>query len=104
MPSFLVLRIHLLLLLSGDDDGVGWIRFLHDGSVEDEDDNYGFSNFLGITTWRLSFSNNDIKMEMMLPLWNNLLRSLLRSVVIRSDHDEGPGIISFRYSLVAERG
>ena len=68
MPSFLVLEIYLLL--SGDSEGVGWIRFLHGNSVEVEGDNYGVNNFLVMTTWILFFSNGDIKAVMMLSLWN----------------------------------
>ena len=86
MSSFLVLGIYLLL--SGDGEGAGWNRFLNGGSVEDEDDNYGVSNFIGMTTWRLLFPDGDIKAEMMLPPWNNFLWSLLCFVVVRSRHDE----------------
>jgi hypothetical protein len=93
MPRFLVLGIYLILL-SGDGKGAEWIRFLHDGSIEDEGDN-GVSNFLSLITWRLGFPNSDIKTEMMSPSWNNFLQSFLRFVVIRSDHDEGL-VISFR--------
>jgi hypothetical protein len=50
MPNFLALRIYPLLLLSGGGEIVGWNRFLHDGSVENEDDNYGFSILTGMTT------------------------------------------------------
>ena len=98
MSSSLVLGIHLLLLLllSGDSEGVGWIRFLHGNSVEDEDDNYGINNFLGMTTWILFFPNGNIKAVMMSPLWNNFLRSSLRFVMVRSGHDEGLGRINFR--------
>jgi hypothetical protein len=46
----LVLGIYVLLILSTDDEGRGWIRFLRDGSVEDEGDNYGVNIFLGMTT------------------------------------------------------
>jgi hypothetical protein len=60
----LVLRIYLL---SSDGEGVGWIRFLHDDSVEDEANNYGVNNFLDITIWRVIFPNYDIKVEMMSP-------------------------------------
>ena len=67
MPSFLVLGICFLLLLSGAGEEVGWIRFLHGDSDEDEGDNYGVSNFLGMTTWRIRFPDGDIKAEMMLP-------------------------------------
>ena len=66
MPSFFVLEIYLLLLLSSDDERAGWNRFLHDVSVEDEDDNYGV-NILTSITWRLLFSDSDIKTEMVLP-------------------------------------
>jgi len=66
------------------------------GSVEDEGDNYGVNNFLGMTTCIFFFPNDDIKEVMMSPLWNNFLRSLLRFVVVRSSHDEGLGRISFR--------
>jgi hypothetical protein len=65
MASFFVLEIYLLLL-SGDDERAGWNRFLHGDSVEDEDDNYGI-NILTSMTWRLLFSNGDIKVEMVSP-------------------------------------
>ena len=65
--------------------------------MEDEDDN-GVSNFnfLSLTTWRLGFPDGDIKAEMMSPPRNNFLRSLLRFVVVRSEHNEGIGRIIFR--------
>jgi len=54
MQNFLVLGICLLLsLLLVDGKEVGWIWFLHAKSNEDEDDNYGVSNFLDMTTWRI---------------------------------------------------
>ena len=92
MPNLLVLDIYFLLLLSGDGKGAGWIRLLHDGSVEDEGDT-DVNNFINLTTWRFSFLGGDIKVEMMPPSWNNFLRFLLRFVVIRSDHNEGLGRI-----------
>jgi hypothetical protein len=77
------LRIYFFILLSGDGEGAGWIRFLHDGSVENEDDNYGVDKFLGsvenegdnygvdkflsMMTWRLFFPNSHIKTKMMSP-------------------------------------
>jgi hypothetical protein len=61
-----VLGIYLLLF--GNAEGAGWNRFLHDGYVEDEDDNYDINNFTDITTWRPFFSGGDIKLEMMSPL------------------------------------
>jgi hypothetical protein len=85
-----------LVLLSGDDEGEGWNRLLRGGSVEDEGDNFGVSIFFDMTTWRLLFPDGGIKTKMMSPPWNNFLRSLLHFVVIRSGHDEGPGIIIFR--------
>jgi hypothetical protein len=94
MPSFLVLGIYLLL--SADAEGEGWDHFLHGGSVKDEGDNYGVSNFTGTMTWRPFFPNGDIKAEMMLPPWNNFLRSRLRFAMVRSGHDEGLGRIIFR--------
>ena len=54
MPTFLVLRIYLLLF-SGDGERAEWNRFLHGGSVEDEGDNYGVNSFIGMTTWRPFF-------------------------------------------------
>jgi hypothetical protein len=48
MPSLLILGIYLLLL-SGDDEGAWWNRFLHGGSVEDEGDKYDVSNFTDMT-------------------------------------------------------
>jgi hypothetical protein len=95
MPNFLVLKFYLLLL-SGDGEGEEWNHLLHDGSVEDEDDNFDVNIFINITTWRLLFPDGGIKAEMMLPLWNNFLRSLLRFVVVRSDHDKELGRIIFR--------
>jgi len=56
-----------IYLLFSDGEETWWIRFLHDSSVEDEGDNYGVNNFLGMTTWRLFFPNSDIKAEMMSP-------------------------------------
>ena len=86
MLSFLVLGIYLLLL-SGEGKRARWNHFLYDGSVEDVGSNYGASNFIGMTSWILFFLDDDIKMEIMLPPWNNFLRSLLRFVVVRSGHD-----------------
>jgi hypothetical protein len=45
---------------------------------------------------RLFFPDDDIKAEMMLPPWNNFLRSLLYFVVVRFSHDERLGRIIFR--------
>ena len=61
--------------------------------MKDEGDN-GVSNFLDLTTWRLDFSDGDIKAEMMSPPRNNFLRSLLHFVVVRSYYDKGLGRIS----------
>ena len=94
MPSLLVLRIYFLL--SSDGERAGWNRFLHDGSVEDGDDNYGVSILTGITASRLLFPDGDIKAVMVSPPWNNFLWSLLRFIVVRSGHDKGLGRISFR--------
>ena len=88
MPSLLVLEIYFLLFLSGDGKRAG----LHGGSVEDEGDTDA-SNFIDLTIWRLGFSGGDIKAEMMPPSCNNFLWSLLRFVVVRSDHNEGLGRI-----------
>jgi len=63
----LVLQIYLLFILSDDSEGTGRNHFLHGGSVEDEGDNYGVSNFTGMTTWRLFFSDSDIKAEVTSP-------------------------------------
>jgi hypothetical protein len=46
--------------------------------------------------WLVHHHDDDIKAEMMSLPWNNFLRSLLRFVVVRSDHDEGLGRIIFR--------
>jgi hypothetical protein len=86
--------LEFYLLLSGDGEGEGWKT--HGGSVEDEDDNVGVSIFIDMTTWRLLFSDDGIKTEMMSPPWNNFLQSLLRFVVIKSGHDGGLGRIIFR--------
>jgi hypothetical protein len=83
-------------LLSGDGEEVWWNRFLHDDAAEHEGDNYGISNFIGITIGRPFFPDGDIKTEMMSPLWNNFLLSLPHFIVVRSGHDEGPGRISFK--------
>jgi hypothetical protein len=96
MPNLLVLRIYFLLLLSSDGEGKGWNCILYGGFVEDEDDNYGVSNFTGSTTWRSFFPDGATKVEMMSPSWNNFLRSLLRFVMVKSGHDERLGIIIFR--------
>jgi hypothetical protein len=93
MPRFFVFGIYLLLVLSGDGVWIGWNRFLHGGSIEDEDDS---SILTDMTTWSLLFPDNDIKAEMMSPPWNNFVRSLLRFIVVRSGHDKGPGRIRFR--------
>ena len=66
MPNFLVFLVYLLIL-SGDGEGDGWNRLLHDGSAEDEGDNFGVSIFIDMTTWRLLFPDGDIKAEMMSP-------------------------------------
>jgi hypothetical protein len=94
MPNFLILGIYLLL--SGDGKGAGWNCFLRGAFVEDKADNYGVSNFTGMTIWRLFFPDGDIKTEMMSSPWNNFVRSLLRFVVVIFVHDERLGIISFR--------
>jgi hypothetical protein len=49
-----------------------------------------------MSLWRLLFPDGGIKAEMMLPPWNNFLRSLFHFVVVRSGHDERPGRIIFR--------
>jgi hypothetical protein len=68
MPNFLVLGIYLLLLLlSGDDERVGWNRFLHGGSIEDGGDNYDVNILTDTTTWKLLFLDGDIKAEMVSP-------------------------------------
>ena len=95
MLTFFVLMIYLLLL-SGDSEGAEWNRFLHDGFIEDEGDNYTVSNFTGMTIWRLLFPDVDIEAEMVSPSCNNFVRSLLRFIVVRSSHDEGLGRIFFR--------
>ena len=89
MRSFLVLKIYLILLL-GNGEGAGWIRFLHGGSVEDEGDNYSVNNFTGMTTQRPFFPGGDIK------ACYKFLRSPLHFVVVRFGHDEGLGRIIFR--------
>jgi hypothetical protein len=96
MSSFLVLEIYFLLL-SYDGEGAEWNHFLHDGSVEDGDDDYGVTILTGMTIWGLLFPDGDIKAEMVSTPWNNFLRSLLRFImVIRSGHDKGLRRISFR--------
>jgi hypothetical protein len=48
MPSFLVLKIYLLL--SGDGERAGWNCFLRGGFVKDEGDNYRVNILTGMTT------------------------------------------------------
>jgi len=48
-----------------------------------------------MTIWRLSFANDDIKMEMMSSSWNNFLQFSIHFVVVKSDHSEGLGRVSF---------
>jgi hypothetical protein len=91
---FLVLGIYLLLF--GDGERARWNRFLHGDSVEDEGDNYGVSILTRMTTWSLLFLDGDIKAEMVSPSWNNFLWSLLRFIVVRSDHIEELRRIVFR--------
>jgi hypothetical protein len=56
MLNYLVLEFYLLFpLLSGDGEKEGWNHLLHDGSVEDEGDNFDVSIFIDMTTWRLYF-------------------------------------------------
>ena len=94
--KFLCFEIYLLSLLSGNSERTGWNCFLHSGSVKDEYDNYGISILTGMMTWSLLFPDSDMKAEMVSSPWNNFLRSLLRFIVVRSDHDEGLGRINFR--------
>jgi hypothetical protein len=61
------LEIYFLLPLFGDDERARWNRFLHSNSVEDAGNNYGVSILTGLTTWRLLFSDDDIKAEMVSP-------------------------------------
>ena len=49
MPSFLVLGIYFLLV-SGDDETVGWNRFHHGGSIKDADNNYDVGILTDLTT------------------------------------------------------
>ena len=90
----------IYLLLSGDGERTGRNRFLHGGSIEDEGDNYGVSILTGMITWRLLFLDDDVKAEIVSASWNNFLRSLPYFIVVRSDHDEGLGRISFRSVLL----
>jgi hypothetical protein len=92
MPSFLVLEIYLLL--SDDSERTELNRFLRGASVEDEGDNDGIS-ILTSMTWRLLFSDGNVKTEMVSPPWNNFLRSLLHFIMVRSGHNEGLGRLSF---------
>jgi len=66
MTSFLALEVYLLLY--SDDEGARSIRFIHYSySIKYEGNNYGVSNFMGLTAWRLFFTNDNIKAEMMSP-------------------------------------
>jgi len=65
----LVLKIFFLLF--GDGERVGWNHFLFGGSIENAGNNYGVSILTGLTIWRLLFSNDDIKVEMVSPSWNS---------------------------------
>jgi hypothetical protein len=75
--------------------GEGGIVFSMVALLKDGGDNYDVNILTGMTTWRLLFLDGDIKAKMMSPSWNNFLRSLLRFIVVRSDHDEGVGRINF---------
>jgi hypothetical protein len=59
--------------------------------VEDEDDNYSASSFIGMMTWRLFFLDGGIKAEMMSLSSNNFLKSFLHFLMVRSSYDEGLG-------------
>jgi hypothetical protein len=41
-----------------------------------------------MTTWRIRIPDGNIKVGMMLLLWNKFLRSLIYFVVVRSDHNK----------------
>jgi len=56
-----------------------------------------------MTTWRLLFPDDGIKAEMMSPLWNNFLQSLLCFIMVRSSHNEGLGRIFFRLVILTLR-
>ena len=61
---------------------------LHGSSDERGGAIYDVCNFLGVTTWRIRFSDGGIEAEMVPSSWNNFLRPLLRFVVVRSNHGE----------------
>jgi hypothetical protein len=68
MQSFLVLRIWFLLFLSDNSEDEWWIWSLHSGFDEDDDGSGDIHNFLCMMTWRIMFSDSDIKVGMMLSL------------------------------------
>ena len=100
MPRFVVWEICFLLLLSGNGEEIGWIGSLHGGSDEGGGI-YGVGNFLGATAWRIRFPGGVIEAGMVPSSWNNFLRSLLRFVVVRSNHGEGLVRISLSSELMS---
>ena len=64
--KFLGFEDFSLFLLFGDDERVGWNRFIYDSSFEDADNNYDVSTLTGLTSWRLLFLDGDFKVEMVL--------------------------------------
>jgi hypothetical protein len=101
MPSFLVLGIWFLLLLSDNGQEEEWFWSLHSSFDEDDDDDGDDgNNFLRMTTSRIRFPTSDIKVRMMLLSWNKYLWSLLHFVVVRSDHNEGLVRINLPLKLI----
>jgi hypothetical protein len=92
MPNLLVLGIYLLLL-SSNGNGKGGIVFSMAALLKIRTTTTVSATSLA---WWHRVSDDDIKVEMMSPSWNNFLRSFLRFVMVRSSHDEGLGRIIFR--------
>jgi len=64
--------------------------------IEDAANNYNISMLTSLTIWKFLFSNNNIKVEMVLSSWNNFIWFLLHFIAVRSGHDKRLGKISFR--------
>jgi hypothetical protein len=62
---------------------------LHSNFDEDDDGGNDVSNLLRMTIWRISFSDNNVKVGMILSSWNKFLRSLFYFIVVRSNHNKG---------------
>jgi hypothetical protein len=100
MSHFIVLEI-CFLLLSDNDEEIGWLGSLHDGSDEGCGDIYAVGTLVEVTTWRISFPDGDIVLGMVPSSSNNFLWSLLYFIVVRSNHGERLVRISLSLNLMS---